>query len=368
MLNLPDMGKLHYLGLLFLNFAVLNILLSLIFFIISIAGRRLLSSPQLKSRLFFVSLVAPPALSFFTVVTSFAPPLFIKIPGKSIFCLNEPYCYIFSFLPPEIPLFDWLLMLVVGLVILPVIYSAMGIWNYFRMRAKIEELGNLPLILKTEIAKELKKIEDAWKIRVKVINTPYMISFLWGYTSNILIISTGILKGLSIEELRCLLKHEISHYRRKDNVLKGILLICRNSQIIFPPVHYIFRWWRDEIELIGDEMAAMITGRPLDVASALLKMMKPLPRGMKGILGDYATGFSIFSDSRQLTERVERLVATNDCRIRPGNRRLSFIPSEIGLLLGMVSFFLISFIAIIAIYKLDPLLLHCYLERLLSII
>lgn len=360
------MEKLHHIGLLFLNFALLNVLLSLIFFLISIAGKKLLTSPLLKSRLFFVSLIAPPALSMFTIFTSFVPPVFIKIPGKSMFCLNDPYCYIFSFVSPEIPFFDWLLILAIGLVLLPVIYSVIGIRNYFRIYATIDSFTN-PSLIPLNPSLEL---EDVPKIRVKVIDTPYMISFLWGYISNILVISTGVLNRLSKDELRCLLSHEISHYKRRDNILKGILLLCRNSLFIFPHVYPVFRWWREEIEKIGDEKAAIITGRPLDVASAILKMVSPSPgnppfneRWMKH-LESYAIGFSIIRNNHLLTDRIERLVAINDCAVRPGGGR-PIIPSEAGLLIGMTLIFSISFLAI---YELDPLLIHCYIERLLSLV
>src|SRR4030066_250657 len=193
------MEKLHYIGLLFLNFTILNIFLSLLFFLISYVTRKFVSSVYIKSRVFFISLMVPPVVSAFTLVTSFIPPVFVKPHDGHMPCLNEPYCYIFSFIP-EFPMF----------------------------------------------------------------------SFVWGYLSNIVVISAGALKTLSPDELACLLAHETSHYKRRDNILKGLLLICRNTLIVFPHVHYLFRWWREEIELIGDEAAVLRTGRPMDVASALL--------------------------------------------------------------------------------------------------
>ncbi|MEK6561488.1 MAG: hypothetical protein AABZ07_07110, partial [Nitrospirota bacterium] len=93
------MEKLYYTGLLFLNFAVLNIILSIILFIISLVGKRVLSSPYIKSRLFFISLAAPPVVAAFTVVTSFIPPFFVKLHDGPMLCVNEPYCYIFSLIP-----------------------------------------------------------------------------------------------------------------------------------------------------------------------------------------------------------------------------------------------------------------------------
>ncbi len=368
------MEKLHHLGLLFLNFGVLNILLSVIFLLISVTGKRFISSPHIKSRLFFLSLVAPPALSAFAILTSFAPPLFIKIPGKAMLCLNEPYCYLFSLVSPDkIPLFDGLLISSVVLVLLPVIYSLIGMGSYLRASKTLVESSGAISQIRNDVLKEVKEVEHRYKLRVTIIETPCLLSFIWGYISNTLILSTGALKALSIEELRGLLAHELSRYRRRDNILKGILLLCRNSLFIFPHVYYIFRWWKEEIELIGDETAALSTGRPLDVASALLKMVTPSSQEnppllpfMKGGMGDwpYAIGFSIAQNDHLFTDRVERLVAINDGKIRPGNEIWHRMPSETGLLVSMASLFLISFIAI-AEFK--PLLVHCYLEKLFSL-
>ena len=264
------MENLHHLGLLFLNFGVLNILLSLGLFLASAAGRRFIASPYIKSRLFFLALFAPPALSAVTIFSSFAPPLFVKIPGKSMFCLNEPYCYIFSLISPEeIPLFDGILITAIALVIIPVIYSIISIRSYLRAYATIHKLMNpsSPVLIKkgeirTDVLKELKEVSAVYKIGVKVIETPCALSFIWGYFSNILVLSTGALKTLSREELRCLLAHELSHCKRRDNILKGFLLLCRNSLFIFPQVHCLLRWWKGEIELIGDEEDSLFRHRP----------------------------------------------------------------------------------------------------------
>ena len=70
-------------------------------------------------------------------------------------------------------------------------------------------------------------------------------------------------------------------------------------------------------------------------------------------------------DDQLFTDRVERLIAISDGRIRPENNRWSIIPSEIGLLAGIVSMFPLSFIVI---SRLNPLLVHCYLEKLTNLL
>ena len=192
-----------------------------------------------------------------------------------------------------------------------------------------------------------------------------MISFVWGYISNFIVISTGTLKSLSPDELKCLFAHEISHYRRRDNVLKGILLLCRNTLFIFPHIHYIFRWWKETIELIGDEAAVLSTGKPLDVASAILKMQNKSASERDWNIEQFATGFSATAHTETLTKRVERLVAINDSKLVPGNARCSFIPSETGIVTVLIVMFPILFAVV---YEIDPLMLHCYLEKITSLL
>lgn len=346
------MEKLYYTGLLFLNFAVLNIILSLILFIISLVGKRVLSSPYIKSRLFFISLAAPPVVAAFTVVTSFIPPFFVKLHDGPMLCVNEPYCYIFSLIP-EFPMFNGAVIAAIVLVLLSALYSIVSLGSYFRMRRVISKLPELPPPFFMSSP------------QIKIIDTPLMISFVWGYMSNFIVISTGVLKSLSPDELRCLFAHEISHYRRRDNVLKGILLLCRNTLFIFPHIHYIFRWWREAIELIGDEAAVLSTGKPLEVASAILKMQNKSASERDWNIEQFATGFSATAHTETLTKRVERLVAINDSKLVPGNARCSFIPSETGIVAVLMVMLPLLFAVV---YEIDPLMLHCYLERITSLL
>lgn len=367
MLSLIDMEKFYYSGLVFLNFAVLNILLSLIFFIISIAGKHIFSSPVLKSRLFCFSLIAPPLLSAFTIFTSFIPPLIVSKPGKYMICLSDHLCYIFSFISPKLPLFRELMLFSASLVFIALVYSISCLLSYYRACYAINGLsGTSPDNSHRSnkfIHKEIKELQRLYKIKVKVIDTPEMISFLWGYTSNTLVISTGVINTLSANELECLLLHELTHYKRRDNILKGIIVCCRNSLLIFPHVHYLFTWWKKEIELLGDEAAARGTGRPLDVASALIKMRLVPASTINNICGLHSTGFSLSPNNHLLKERVERLVRISDSNIDIDNKKFFIIPSEMALFNGMVFLLITVFFIIIGI---NPLLLHCYIEKLLS--
>src|SRR3972149_7579993 len=136
------MDKLHQIGLLFLNFTILNVLVSLLFFLISYVTTKVVSSMYIKSRLFFASLVAPPLFASFTIITSFIPPVFVKLHDGPMPCLNAPYCYIFSFIP-DFPLFKAALTAAVILVLTSALYSIVSFRDYFRMRREIGRLADL---------------------------------------------------------------------------------------------------------------------------------------------------------------------------------------------------------------------------------
>ncbi len=345
------MVKMHYIGLLFLNFTFVNILLSLLFFVISYIIKNRVSSMYIKSRVFFISLVVPPAVSAFTLITSFIPPVFVKPHDRLMPCLNEPYCYIFSFIP-EFPLFNLALTAAAILVLLSAVYSIVSLGGYFRMRRAISRLVDIAMF------------PGVTETKVKVIDTPLMFSFVWGYLSGFIVISTGALSSLSPDELKCLFAHEISHYRRKDNILKGLLLLCRNTLFVFPHVHYLFRCWKEEIELIGDDAAVLRTGKPMDVASAIIKMHRTSTTDLSLNIWKFATGFTSPAHTNPLTRRIERLVAINDSKTIPRKVRHDLIPSEIGVITGISFLFPLLFGMI---YKTDPLILHCYLEKITSV-
>lgn len=260
-------------------------------------------------------------------------------------------------------MFKLALIVSIGLVLLSALYSIISLGSYFRMCRVINRLTDLS---GTDLNSAPNGMANpaSGKLQIKIIDTPLMLSFVWGYLSNFVVISAGTLNSLSPDELRCLIAHEVSHYKRRDNILKGLLLLCRNSLFVFPHVHYLFRWWRDEIELIGDEAAVLSTGKPMDVASAILKMQRASATNLNLNVWRFAAGFTAPSHADPLTRRLERLVAINDLKIRPGNVGFDLFPSETGMLAGLTFLFPLLFGVI---YEIDPLMIHCYLEKLTSV-
>lgn len=248
------------------------------------------------------------------------------------------------------------LIAAIGLALMSVLYSTASLGGYLRMCRAISKLPESSGMGTAETGMS--------KLKIRIIETDQMFSFVWGYLPGVIVISTGALVSLSMDELKCLLAHELSHYRRRDNLLKYLLLLCRNSLFMSPHVHTMFRWWTEEIELIGDDAAVLMTGKPLDAASAILKMQRMPATGLNLNVLKFATGFTASGRCNPLTRRVERLVAINDSRIKPRKVRFDLCPSETGIVAGLTFIFPVLFGMI---YEIDPLMIHCYLEKLTSV-
>lgn len=97
-------------------------------------------------------------------------------------------------------------------------------------------------------------------------------------------VSTGLIHELTDGELRAVILHEVHHAVNKDPLRLFILTFIRNTFFFLPMGHYLNDSFYVHKELAADEGAASKTGRPFDLATALLKMVrikrKPLPAGV----------------------------------------------------------------------------------------
>ena len=116
-----------------------------------------------------------------------------------------------------------------------------------------------------------------------LVVSSYPFSFVWGSLRSKLIISTGLLNALTVEELRALLEHEAAHHARRDNLSRWILTACRYSSLAFPLTGLLYRWWSEQVEMLCDEVAAQRTSAPVELAGALVRLKRltlaGFPRG-----------------------------------------------------------------------------------------
>jgi beta-lactamase regulating signal transducer with metallopeptidase domain len=112
-------------------------------------------------------------------------------------------------------------------------------------------------------------------------------------------VSTSVTALLSPEELKRAIAHEMMHVRRRDNLAKLIVLLCR-----FPAMRALERAWHEAMELAADERSVYSKAEAIDLAAALVKVSRLSPRR----LPDLATGFAAPA-SGSVPARVTRLLA-----------------------------------------------------------
>jgi Zn-dependent protease with chaperone function len=129
-----------------------------------------------------------------------------------------------------------------------------------------------------------------------------------------LFIADHLFQSLTREEMTAAIAHEGGHLAARDNLKRAALRACRDALAIFPCGASLDRAWAEASEAAADEHAAK--GErvcALDLASALIKIARLVPEGVKPtmpagalLIGDGADGIS---------QRVRRLA----CMATPDN-------------------------------------------------
>jgi Zn-dependent protease with chaperone function len=147
-------------------------------------------------------------------------------------------------------------------------------------------------------------------------------AFTTGTRRPIVAIDPRLLDELDEQELEGLLAHELAHVARRDTLLGALVGTFRDIAFFLPPLHLASRWLSREQEESADELATEYTGRPVALASSILKVWEcsrghrqlatvcaavpgrvALPSGV--IVGRPGTADGM----RVITLRVERLIA-----------------------------------------------------------
>jgi hypothetical protein len=141
------------------------------------------------------------------------------------------------------------------------------------------------------------KLHDHQGVTAYHVHTPGVLA-VTGVSRQKLFISPEIAQTLTSEELARAVAHEMVHIRRRDNLAKLAVVLCR-----VPGMKQIESAWLDAVEMTADQRAVSTKAEALDLASALVKVSRlrtqPLP--------DLALGFAANANAA-LSARVERLL------------------------------------------------------------
>jgi Zn-dependent protease with chaperone function len=169
-----------------------------------------------------------------------------------------------------------------------------------------------------------------------------------------LLISRGVLRSLSADELDAALRHEHAHRTSRDNAKRLLLLLAPDVFPFVQPLRALERTWSKFAEWAADDQAtAGDSTRAVSLAAALIQVAR---MGSGPRLPFLST--SLLACDRDLSARVDRLlraIPRASVALKPAHHRFR----TAGFLLagGLAALFLTPF-ALSSVHELLELLLH----------
>ena len=179
-----------------------------------------------------------------------------------------------------------------------------------------------------------KEVPDVYEIIDKVVkNTKikipsvslthgnYLSPFIIGVRRFTLILSPRLLDILNFEEKEILIRHELSHIRRRDNLIGWVALIFRDLNFFNPFGYIAYYLIRGEQEKACDKLVVKYNCRPsVEIAEIILNSilkLKQLTNAESRLVPLEAFTFSpsnIFSQ-RRLENRISSIIKTDTNRM-----------------------------------------------------
>lgn len=161
-----------------------------------------------------------------------------------------------------------------------------------------------------------------------VFEHPFPAVSLVGLRRPRLFVARGVLDALEPDELHAVLRHEAGHLAADDNLRALLVRACPDLLAWLPLGSHVRRAWTRAVEAAADDHATgRDPARALDLASALIKLGRLAPAGMRLALPNGAGASAAADDVDGLAERVERLLARAALRGQPAPPA----PSGVGL-------------------------------------
>ena len=194
-----------------------------------------------------------------------------------------------------------------GVLILLFVYIVSNIIFRVKVGKIIFEDKRIQNIL--EVAKKKIKVKrNIILINQNLVKTPAIVGIFKPK-----IILTENIRIYTDLEIEYIFRHELSHYKRKDNVINSILIILRTIHWFNPIVWLIMKEIRKDMELIADEKAI----RDLD-----LSQRKEYCKLLVGLTSNYSTSFmtkaiGITDAKNNLEKRIHMIKLTDKISKHP---------------------------------------------------
>lgn len=99
-------------------------------------------------------------------------------------------------------------------------------------------------------------------------------AFALGWRRPVVVVSTGLVDHLTVQELGAVLAHELAHVARGDGLLTGLAVLLRDLMFYNPLVYLPFLRLSAEMEKAADALAADVMRNPLRLAKTIIKVAR----------------------------------------------------------------------------------------------
>jgi len=261
-------------------------------------------SARTRAEILFVMRIGPPVLAIIAVVVFMIPSYLAYEPhatGESV---------------------SWKLGLLAALSAIGV---GLAIWRGLRSWLATRSL------LKDWLAASTRVELEAITVPTFILQHSFPIIAVVGALRPRLFIASHVFESLSQEELVAALAHEYGHLAAGDNFKRSVMRVSRAALLIIPCGRSLDRAWSDASESAADEYAAQKSSLvALNLASALVRIARMIPKGQHQILPASVSGFLANGDDLPgVKGRVRRLVelANADPHLLVSNASLvRFVP------------------------------------------
>ena len=158
-----------------------------------------------------------------------------------------------------------------------------------------------------------------------------------------LFIADHLFQSLTREEMAAAVAHECGHLAARDNLKRPLLRACRDALAIIPSGASLDRAWAEASEASADEHAARGGSEvALDLASALIKIVRLVPEGVKPTFpaGALLISGAVAGGGAGIAQRVRRLTRLATLEdVSPGMRTFNVWPWALfaAILISMIS-------------------------------
>ncbi|MFQ5614471.1 MAG: M56 family metallopeptidase [Anaerolineae bacterium] len=281
------------------------------FVLVLVMGRGLASDdPHLRVRLFALTIGLPVLGELIAFAAYQVRPAPHTSAGQAILRFHEQ-CGFCPLLDEPLALSNrpgWVLSALLIIVLFSITKNGLGAFLLDRL---VATYPRFPIDRYPELHQRLLKVAARGGVflpRIAVSPHSVPLALTFGVSQPIIIVSQGILSQFNQGELETVLTHELAHAVRHDNLWNWLVTLLRDALFFLPTSHLAWRQMVVSQEEACDDLTIHWTGRPLDLATSLVKAWgHPRPRELVFLLGLFLVA-PFFRRASVVESRVQRII------------------------------------------------------------